>query len=356
VIEVLLAVPYEATSSLFKYKNSGLMLRELSRHGKITASDLAGKALVGVKTAWSLLRSLQRVECVARDGGFFRATGALQEDSIVINLRDSFYDDIFRYAITRRVLLYLATKKHKSFAEMARDLQTPYVTCIAVVNLLRRSGLVTNHGLREGLLREASSPLQLIPRSIHRSAIEHFLQALETYYSGFEEPIILFGDASWGKPSLSIEIMGLSELSAPPEKFYVFTRALANAASVVTSAFGASIELSVSTRDAWLAQKLKIVRNPHPTLAKAFEGICIHGSLPTLANLYELMNRTRPIEKEKLEEWLQKGYVEREREGRYVFTEKALTQLQKKPSETFEDEIRVEGKKISLIGVKPPEP
>ena len=68
------------------------------------------------------------------------------------------------------------------------------------------------------------------------------------------------------------------------------------------------------------------------------------------------MNRTRQIEKEKLEEWLQKGYVEREREGRYVFTEKALRQLQKKPSETFEDEIRVEGKKISLIGVKPPEP
>ena len=351
---MLLAVPYESASLLFKYKNSGSMLRELSKHRRITASSLAEMAHVGVKTAWSLLRSLQRVECVVRDGRFFKATDALQDDSIIINLRDSFYDDIFRYNVTRRILFSLATKKHRSFAKMARDLQIPYVTCIAVVNMLRKSGLMADRGLREGLIREASNPLQLIPRSAHRSAAEHFLQALKTYYPEFSEPLILFGDASWGKPSLSIDILALSELSVYPEKLYVFARALVNAASVVTGSFGAAVDLNITTKDAWLAQELKMVRNPHPTLAMAFEGICIHGSLPTFKDFFEFMNRARPVEKEKVAEWLRKGYVRINEQGRYVFTERALDRWRKKPSEIFEEKVKIEGRSISFIGIKPP--
>jgi len=219
---------------------------------------------------------------------------------------------------------------------------------------LRCSGVLLDSKTRAELLKEVNDPCGLIPRRIHREAVRHFLRVVESQCPGFTEPIILYGDASWGKEILSIDVLALSMVAYSPERLLKFARGLASASANIANHFGAAVSVVFSTEDVFLAQGLGFVSNPNPIIDLALNGICVHGRLPTAEDYFDLMNQVLHYSPERIKELMEKGCVA-ERKGRLVYTEKAFESWKKsKQSTLFEQVMSVNGKSMKVIGIAPP--
>jgi hypothetical protein len=351
---VLLRLPISTTGKLLKYKNVERMLAVLGEHRSTTASSLAEASSVSVKTAWSMLNDLLQTEHVLKKGRVFQATEKIGTDYISINLRDSLADRLFKHNATRALLYTLVSRKAQSLSAASKFLAVSRRTLTDIMLNLRECGIVSGMEVKSALVEEVDA-VALIPREAHRNAVRHLLRFMADRYGDFKEPIVLFGDASWGRRVVTLNIAGMSRLGDPPEKHLAFAKSLASAAGNTTYHFGTLIDLLLTTEDALLSQKLGLVTNPHPLLDEISDGLCVHGRLPEKDDYFELMNHALSFSEQRVQELLDKGYLERRENGRYVCTEKAFNAYRREAMSGLEERtIQIEGKAVRFIAITPP--
>lgn len=351
---MLLTIPIDSTDALFRRKGARRMLEALARERSTTITRLASLACVSAKAVWMFVKDLEKTEHVERIGKRFRATDMIQSDHIIVNLRDVFSSLLFRHRITPLLLRLLIMREGVTLREASTLLSASYKTVKRAMSLLRSCGVVSRNNVRVDLLRMVDDSVALVPRRVHRQAIRHLLNVVEEQYPRFSEPLVLYGDASWGKNTFSMDLLALSRAAYPPERYMELLKALVSASSSVTFQFGTIVNITFSTEDVWLAQSLGFVSNPHPIINAAFEGICVHGKLPEAEDYFSLMDRALHYSPERIKKLLESGYII-EKNGKLVHTEKALKLWKEsKKSELYEQTTTFDGKNIKVISIMPP--
>ena len=349
---MLMAVPFEAVHKIFKHKAMSSTFRLLSSHRLVTSSALRREARVSHETLRRMIRSLERAEYVVKEGRKIMATDKVRQDDLIINLRDTRIDCLMRWKITRQLLYLLHMKPHITLSGMANILGVSLETVKVVLKNLRLAGLVCGKQLNPKLVVKPTNPLDLVPRSTHRQAVDHFISIIKQRRPEFDETLVLFGEASWGRPTIMLNIAVLTTKDKLPE-ILALSKDLAFVSENVTLNFGATIDLTLMLRKIWLLLKSGHVKNPSLLANEILEGICVHGQLPRDEELYELDRMTYPLPKTKVQELLMKGYVER-KGSKLVYTDRAIDAFKCNKSVMTEDIIPIDGKKIRLIGVVPP--
>jgi DNA-binding Lrp family transcriptional regulator len=350
---MLLEIPFHVSSELLKYKSMPQIFKALSSHLPLTASELMRQAQTSWSTVWTALRLLERTEYVKRSGRNYVATDRIRGESFILNLRDFLADELFRWKATRAVLYQLYMKPESSLRELAQQLGASYETVRAIMRKARKLGLVQGQIIKNNLIINPTDPVELVPRAGHREAIRHFISALKTYYPDFSETIVLFGDASWGKQALELDLMAVVESPDPDAMFFV-AKKLVYASENVTANYGAKINLAMMARYVWPEMKLDIVDYDNPALRSVIDGICVYGELPKDDEFFELGRALSPWPEDVIREKLEKGYLKPVGDGKYVYTEKAIKVFREKRSKVVETQIYVSEKKVRLIGVAPP--
>jgi DNA-binding Lrp family transcriptional regulator len=350
---VLFTLPYSAVDHLFRCKHARDILHALADERYVTVTSLAKSVGLSVKAVWSFMRQLEQAGCLIREHGLLKVSERVGNGYVVVNLRDVETGKLFRCRSTPLLLYLLIARKGMPLRWISQLAHVPYRTVKRALVQLREAGIVSGMDVRLELLREVDDPLALVPRSGHRSAIRHLLSVLSEEYPDFIEPIVVFGDASWGRNTVSIDVLAMSKLAFPPEKHVVFLRRLSSAASSATYQFGYIFNMAYTTEDAWLAQKLGFVSNPHPLIEASFDGICVSGEIPQDEDYFELMAQALHFSEERIRELIDEGHIV-ERNGKYVCTEKAIGLYREKRAKLFEERKDINGRPILFIGVKPP--
>jgi DNA-binding Lrp family transcriptional regulator len=354
---MLLNVPLAAISRLFKHSKIKQTI-QVATHGPVNPQQVATEIHLPYKVAWSTLRDLSNVEYVIREGRNFRVDGEkIRDDQLLLNLRDQRVDLLFRRGHTRRILLYLARFPRASLRKIARDLHVPRMAVKRVMDDLSAAGLIRERCIREELFHEPQDITLLVPRSAHRQAIRHLLDVLGTHNALDPIPgMVLFGRASWGYPSHTLEVAVLTELTRKPSEQIQLAESLVNACENVTYHFGAMFEVFIATMDAWLNQELGLVIAPNPAISKALDGICLHGKLPSRDDLFEMSRKAFPPSEERMIELLEKGYIQSAERNKHVYTEKALQRFREVGrSRLTQMLLSVRDKKVPFISIEPPE-
>lgn len=350
---MLLSVPFSVSGELFKYKAMPRIFKALSLKQPMTASTLMRAAQVPWKTSWTVLRLLERAEYVRRSNRKYAATDVIGDEAFFLNLRDCLTDELFRWRATRALLYLLYTKPHCSLRELSQRLGVSYETVKAIVKRLRKINLVRGGEVEEGFLVNPADAVELVPRIVHREVVRHFLSALKTYIPEFSEAVVVFGDASWGKPTFELALATV--VSSPdPDRMLFIAKKLVYASESVAVNYGARINLTMMARYVWPQLKLNIVDYDKPSLESIVDGICVYGSLPRDEELLELGRAFSPWPNEVIQEKLEKGYIVPIGDGKYAYTEKAIKVFREKRSKVVETQIEVDGKRIRLVGVAPP--
>lgn len=348
---MLVRIPFDSTETLFKRKGAKEMLKIMAKEKKVKIVRLAELAGVSVKTAWAFVKDLEKTEHIEKTGRQLMATERIQDDHIIVNLRDHHLAPFFKHDITPSLMLLLM-KEHVSLKEASRRLSASYIKVKRAASLLRNSGIMAREGMKGELLVEVVDPLSMVPRKRHRQAIQHLLGVMKEQRPDSTEPIILYGDAAMGKNAISLDFLTLSRVAYPVEKHVSFLKGFVSAASSTTYQFGVIINVTFSSEDVWLAQLLGLVSNPHPIIAMAFDGINIHGRPPEAEDYFSLMNQAIHFSQERIDELLEKGYIIN-KNGKLVHTEKALQSWRAK-SILYEQIVIIDGKSIKMIGITPP--
>jgi biotin operon repressor len=354
VINVLFALPYSAVDYLFKCKRAKEILQILVDEKHVTITSLAKSVGLSVKAVWSFMRQLEQAGFLIREHGLLKVSERVGNGYVVVNLRDVEVGKLFRCRFTPLLLYLLISRRGMSLRWISQLAHMPYRTAKRALMQLREAGIVSGMNVRTELLREVDDPLVLVPRNGHRSAIRHFLSVLGEEYPNFTEPVVVFGDASWGRNTISIDVLAMSKLAFPPEKHVVFLRRLSSAASSATYQFGYIFNITYTTEDAWLAQKLGFVSNPHPLIEASFDGICVNGEIPQEENYFELTMHALHLSEERIRELLGEERIA-EKNGKYVYTKKAIELYRQKKAKLFEERRTIDDRPILFIGVKPPE-
>jgi len=319
----------------------------------MTVNALARKTQSSWRCVKSALQVLRDAEYVDQTGRKFVATEKVAGESFILNLRDSAADALFRWKATRALLYQLYLKPNSSLRELSYMLGLPYRTVKAVARKLKKVGLISGGTVNPQLIVRSASPLEIIPRRAHRDVIRHFLSALKTYCSDFNEAIVLFGKASYGERTIDLDLAVIFKEVEKGTMFYVAEKAVL-ASENVTSNYGAKITLSMCAAYAWVQMKLDIVHYDNPALRSLVDGICVYGELPSDDELFELGQALSPWPEEVIREKLEKGYLKPAGNGKYAYTEKAIKVFREKRSKVVESQIYIDGKKVRLIGVAPP--
>lgn len=349
---MLMIVPFEATSKIFKHRAMPKILRSISIRSSITLGILRQEARVSYETLRRIVRVLEEAEYVTREGHRVVAAGKVKREGLVINLRDSRIDGLMRWKITRRLMYLLYTNPSMTFSEMAYVLGVSLETVKAVMKNLRIVGLVCGKQLNPDLTVKPTSPIELVPRSVHQQAITHFISTVKRRQRRFDETLVLFGDASWGRPAIKLNLAILTT-KVKPSEFLALSKDLVFASENVTLNFGAIIDLTLMLRKIWLLLKLGHVKNPSLISNEILEGLCVYGQLPRDEELYDLDRMTYPLPETRVKELLRKGYIER-KGAKLVYTSKAIDAFRRNKSMMTEEIIPINSKKIRLIGVAPP--
>jgi len=349
---MLMIVPFEETSRIFKHKAIAEFLKLLSTHKSVTPGILKQETGVSYETLRRMVKGLEEAEYVLRKGRRVIATEKIKREGLVINLRDTRIDGLMRWRVTRRLMHLLHTKPDMMLSEMAFILNVSPETVKAVMKNLRLAGLVCGKQLNPDLIVKPKNPLELVPRSVHRQIISHFISAVKQYRPEFDEALVLFGDASWGKSTIVLNIAVLTTKIKPPELLDL-SKDLVFASENVTSNFGATIDLTLMLRKIWLLLKLGHLENPSFTANQILDGVCVYGRLPQDEELYELDRMTYPLPKTRVEELLRKGYIKRDG-CKFVYTSKAIEAFRHHKSKMTEQVVPVNRKVIRLIGLVPP--
>ena len=195
---MLLKVPFEATSQIFKHKNIPLILETLRRRRFVRTGTVMSYAKISRRIAQSSLSSLTKAEFVVREKGGYRITERIGDNFIVLNLRDARTDCLFRWRSARRLLYLLYTRPDEPLSHLASKAAVSYRMTKKIVRSLRSAGIIHGRDINRDLIIEPEDPVSLIPQSSHQQVIRHFLYALKTIHRDFDDAIILFGNASWG--------------------------------------------------------------------------------------------------------------------------------------------------------------
>lgn len=347
---MLLSIPFSMSHGLFRYNATVQIFEELSLRSPITVNALARKTRFSWGCIRLALQLMEQAEYVVKAGRMYVATDMVANESFTLNLRDSLVDSMLKWKSMRAILYQLYVKPKSSLQELSATLGLPYRTVKAVVGLLRKAGLIVNGAVRSELVKMPEDPLEFVPRKSHREVLRHFISAVKTYYPAFNDAIVLFGEASWGKPTLELRVAIIIE-EAEPNKMLYTAEKLILASENVTFNFGATLDLYMMASYVWPQLKLDIVDYDDLSLRSIIEGICIHGHLPANEELFELGRTLSPWSKDAIQEKLEKGYLKPAGDGKYEYTEKAIKKFKEKRSKITEMQIQVGEKTIKLIGV-----
>lgn len=350
---MLLAIPFDVSSDLFRYSATPRILRALSKNRSLTASTAMRETQTSWKAAWLTLQCLERTEYVRRLGRKYAATDKIRDEFFILNLRDFMANELFKWKAIRALLYHLYTKPHISHRELCHLLGASYDTVKVIMRKLKRAGIIVEGKVEPEFIFHPSTQLELIPRTTHREGVQYFLSALKTCYPDFDEAVVLFGDASWGKPTIELDLLAVVA-SPDPDRMYFTAKKLVYASENTTLNYGAKISLSMMARYVWPQLKLDIVDYNNISLQAVIEGICIYGQLPANEEFFKLGREVSPWPDGVIQEKLEKGYLRPIGDGEYVYTDKAIKVFKEKRSKVTETWIQVGGKQIRLIGVAPP--
>jgi DNA-binding transcriptional regulator YhcF (GntR family) len=353
---MLFKLQFTMVPVLLRHKDLLNALRTLTLNRPTTASQLASEIGTSRQLAYLLLKDLMRTGHVVKRGKtYVKNEEMILNDSIILNLRDVETDRLFKWRIARKLLYWLCTERVSSMAEAARMLNAPYETVKKVKGIFKAAGIVSGNHVKHDYIVAAKHPIDLIPRQEHREVVKHFIDTMETYRPGFQETIVLFGDASWGITTLNLELAVLVHEMLSAGHMWALTEKFVQASENVTGLQGARIDLTIMASSVLAKYKLGLAENFNPTLDEVMNGICVHGRLPDENDLFELMRLNAPPSKEQIESLLKKGYLEPTGDGKFKYTEKAINDLKRKPkSKITEEFLVVKQKRIRLLGVTPP--
>jgi hypothetical protein len=357
---MLLKVPFAAGRPLFKHDKMSEMIRVLATH-PTTPEEMTRELDISYRVAWSTLRDLGKAEYVARDHRQFRADAEkIQLDGFVLNLRDRGSDVLFKRKHTRPVLWHLAKWPERSLRKIASELHISSRTAKLVVDELVHAGLISEKHICKRFVYEPSDPMLLVPRKAHVNILRTFIATLRVHYDLSLIPAIaLFGRTSWGETSPTLEIAVIMDVLAEAAPNYLKQTQLFESVIVAcqncTSQFGALFDVFFLTKEVWINQQLDLLAPRSPKVAKALEGICIHGMLPIPEDLFEMGRRVLPRSQDWIAEKIEKGYLKPIADNRYIYTQKALQRFKdlERPR-LVEEETTVHGKKISVLFIGPP--
>lgn len=348
---MLISVPFRSADMILKHKDIGRALSYISSHRQFTLKHLADEAGLSRKVAKSIVRDMLWTEHLEREGQKISATNKILSESITLNLRDIRTDALFKWRKTREILMKISGCLN--LRELSVYLKIRYPTLRWILYRLREAGMVLGFSINNDLILTPENPLEYVPRKTHRNLLGNFLSMIKKFKMN-NIPVILYGDASWGKDVLVLELLALIEGCLEEEEQVKTMENFVIAAKNLTSSFGAKVELSFAMKEVWLAHKLGFAAEENSTLKRTEDGICICGRLPTKEDYFEMHERVNPSPPDKLAEWIKKGYVQKI-DGRYVYTEKAIERF-KQVAPTYIDEVLLPifDRKIRFIAVGKP--
>lgn len=346
---MLIDIPFNTPRKLFRYGATPQILKDLSGEPS-TVNSLARKSGLSWGCVRSVLRALEKAEYVVKRGRMYVATDLVDKNSFTLNLRDTLADDIFAWKGTRQFLYQLYTKPGSPLTKLSEALGLPYRTVKAIAGLLEEVGLTQDGAIKPELIKRPVDPLRLVPRKAHREALQYFLSAIKVRCPDFNNPIVLFGEASWGKPCLQLDLATILEVAEPSMMHYIAEK-LVQASEDLTLSFGITPNLNMMTRYTWIQLKLDVVSCNDLSLRSIVEGICVHGRLPCDEEFFELGQKLSPMPEQKLRELLGRGLVKEVGGGKYAFTEKAIKRLKvlKNKSKIAETSVQIGNKQIRII-------
>lgn len=350
---MILEVPMEATKEIMRYEATAKILKLLSSNAELSASSVMRKANVSWKAAWTTLHALTKADLLEKRGNNFASTYKVKEHAVQLNLRDSLTDVLFKWRCMRRLLYELYRHPDQSLSEVSHKIGVHRKTVECALKALRRSGVVEGKSIKSELISMPSDPLDLVPRKVHKQVLGHFLAALKTYYAAFDEALVLYGDASWGRPTFKFDVLAVLDTIESPKIVYIAEK-LALAARNTTSNFGVSFDLTLTNSYIWPQLSLGLVEGLDQRVSSMAEGLCICGELPHDDDFFILGRKLNPLSLEKTEELLKKRYIAPANSGKYVYTKKAIRKFREKKSKMIEEPLLVGGRKMSLLSVIPP--
>jgi len=336
---------------ILKHKGIGRALSYISSCTQFTMKQLVDEAGLSRKIAKSIVKDMLWTEHLERKGRKIFSTNRILSESILLNLRDVRVDVLFRWRGTREVLMKIGNGIN--LRELSVYLKIPYATLRWIIYRLREADVVSGFNINDELIWVPDNPLEIVPRKTHRKILQNFLSMIRKF-NMMDIPIIFYGDASWGKDVLSLELLALIKGYLKEEEQMRIMENFIIAAKNVTSSFGAVVDVSFALEEVWLAQNLGFVFKENPLLKMAENGICLCGRLPTKEDYFEMHERVNPCPPDKLAEWIAKGYVRRVG-CRYVYTDKAIERF-KQVAPTYIDEVLLPifDRKVRFITVGKP--
>lgn len=344
-------ISFDQADVLFKHECIGVVLSHIAQNRRTSAAQVRNAFGFGVKAAWSMLNDLANAGLVLKDQYEYKPTQAVANGYVLLNVYDARVDKLLRFKAARLILLNFALK-NTSIREIAKATKVPYPTLVRTKKTLTQLGIISGTEVKTDLLLLPKDPLDAIPREEHRRIMRYFLDSVKTFDKDVDEPIILFGEASSGAPTLNLNIAVLLRPADGPGRMHHVLCNVLRSAENATAHFGASISLVSIVEDAWLMQKLKLVFPPNRTIDETYAGICINGHLPSENDFFRLWQASHPIPQEKVQEWLSKRRLFKLADGTYVFSRKALSELRRKPVQVVEVLVPVEEKRVPLLTIQ----
>lgn len=346
-----MAFPYSLFTKICKHRGMDRAVAFFSDNDAFTLKQFVEKTGLTRGVAQLILRDMVLTEHLEKKGRRYFCSERLRGRTLIVNVRDIRSEVFFKRKGMRELLFWLSVGE-KRLSEVAIKARTSVRTLKRATKELRESGIISDLTINPKVLWAASNPLGMVPRKEHALILGNFISLAEDQ-GPIGCPLVFFGDASWGNPSLTLKIMALFKIGPGIGSHVDVMERLVLASKTITSTYGVSVDLAFSATEAWLLQKLKITTSEHPLLNEAFSGICIHGMLPKEEEYFELLRQTVPFPKEKIKDWLAERYIEQV-ENKYVLAKKGVEMMRKRaPSDLIQGRIPVFDKGVPFITVKP---
>lgn len=348
---MLIALTPSLLNEICKHKGMDKAVAFFSAFDVFTLKKFMEETGLTRGVAQLILKDLVWTEHLEKKGRKYYCGEKLKDGNIIINVRDIRSEVLFKRK-GMRDLLYWLGRGRKQLSDIAIEAGASISTVKRSLRELRKSRIVSGFMIDPKVLWVSPDPLDIVPRREHALILRNFISLAESQGS-IDCPLIFFGDASWGKSSLTLKVMALFKIGPGIDGHVEVMERLVLASKTITSTYGVSIDLTFSATEAWLTQKLKMTTTKNFTLNEAFEGICIHGVLPKEEEYFELLRQTVPFPREKIESWLAKRYISVAK-NKYTLTEKGVKMLrQRAPSKLIEGHIPIFDREIPFISIKP---
>lgn len=347
---MLLSIPFELCSSLFKYGGAEKILSFIDVQRSFTLKQLIESTRLSRNSTRPFLQALLSTEHIQKRGRVYVATDKIRGGSIEINLRDVESDALFRWKGTRQIILYAGKLPS---TEVSRVAGISYRMTKWITRKLSLMGVLSGHQVNRSFLKAYSSPLEIVPRSAHRFVLENIVSTIKE--KGLvKHALVFYGDASWGKnvPTLPLLVLFRGSIASTEQRQLM--ESYVAVAGTATATYGTMIDVSFALEEAWLAHQLGITATVHPTLLEASNGLFIYGEQPRKEDYFELLHSINPPLPSRLIEMLKKGYIVQDGD-RYVFTQKAIKTFQEKaPTYLLEVVFPILDRKVKLVMIGKP--